>query len=40
MVSLADGGTNAVVKLTGGLDQNNLNQITLTETGELCQQPL
>jgi len=39
MVSLADGGTNAVVKLTGGPTNPPLNEITLTETGSYVSSP-
>jgi hypothetical protein len=39
MVSLADGGTNAVVKLTGGLTNPPLNAITLTEAGSYVSSP-
>ena len=37
MVSLADGGTNAVVKLSGGI--GSFNAITLTETGSYVNSP-
>ena len=39
MVSLADGGTNAVVKLTGGLTNPPLNAITFTEAGSYVSSP-
>ena len=38
MVSLADGGTNAVVKLSGN-DGSNFNQISLTEAGSYVSSP-